>query len=705
MFASRSWKSVRSDPQALASGTGRSPFRLMRYFALASLLGVTVVTVGLIWTYRDLTEENLVRHENRANANLTRLFATEVWARYRALVLAPAGRSRDELLAHPLQAPLRAEVLDRMARLQVAKVKIYSVDGITVFSTEERQIGEDKSGNAGFLAARRGEVSSLITFRDRFDAFEGVISNRSLISTYIPVMAAGTDQVEGVFEVYSDVTEMLAQQNEAQWRVAGVVLALLGLLYVFLSGVVGKADRTISRQDQERTQREARMRHEAYHDALTGLPNRAYFMERIQESIEQSLRAGQSGALMFIDLDRFKIVNDSLGHDSGDRLLREASSRIQGCLRDSDVLFRMGGDEFTVILPSIAVPEDAGVIARRIRNAIARSVRLNEHEISIGASIGIAVFPADGDTVETLLRNADHAMYSAKESGRGTHAFFQPSMNRRAMDRMRLEVELKRGFEQGQFELHYQVRHDAVSGEPVAFEALLRWQSPTRGMLLPEQFLPVLEENGMMALVGEWVLRTACRQLAAWHAAGAIGLRMSVNVSALQLRRDGFIESLQRVLRESRVGAACLEIELHESLLAGRDPDFLVRVGQIKQLGVRVSIDDFGAGQSSLQHLRELDVDFLKLDRSVVSDIAAGGRGQAIGSALVGIARALGIEVVAEGVETEAQARICLGLGCRELQGRLFAGEMPADEVATLLTQRRKLGGISGGISPVTPAG
>ena len=263
----------------------------MRYFALASLLGVTVVTVGLIWTYRDLTEENLVRHENRANANLTRLFATEVWARYRALVLAPAGRSRDELLAHPLQAPLRAEVLDRMARLQVAKVKIYSVDGITVFSTEERQIGEDKSGNAGFLAARRGEVSSLITFRDRFDAFEGVISNRSLISTYIPVMAAGTDQVEGVFEVYSDVTEMLAQQNEAQWRVAGVVLALLGLLYVFLSGVVGKADRTISRQDQERTQREARMRHEAYHDALTGLPNRAYFMERIQESIEQSLRA------------------------------------------------------------------------------------------------------------------------------------------------------------------------------------------------------------------------------------------------------------------------------------------------------------------------------------------------------------------------------------------------------------------------------
>jgi EAL domain-containing protein (putative c-di-GMP-specific phosphodiesterase class I) len=345
------------------------------------------------------------------------------------------------------------------------------------------------------------------------------------------------------------------------------------------------------------------------------------------------------------------------------------------------------------------------VIARRIRNAIARSVRLNEHEISIGASIGIAVFPVDGDTVETLLLNADHAMYSAKEAGRGTHAFFQPSMNRRALDRMRLEVELKRGFERGQFELHYQIRHDGVSGDPVAVEALLRWQSPSRGMLLPEQFLSVLEENGMMALVGEWVLRTACRQLAAWHAAGAIGLRMSVNISALQLRRDGFIESLHRVLRESRVGAACLEIELHESLLAGRDPDFLARVAQIKQLGVRVSIDDFGAGQSSLQHLRELDVDFLKLDKSVVSDIAAGGRGQAIGSALVGIARALGIEVVAEGVETEAQARMCLGLGCRELQGRLFAGEMPADEVGALLARRRTRGELSGGVAPAASSG
>jgi diguanylate cyclase (GGDEF)-like protein len=677
----------------------------MRYFALASLLGVVMVTIGLIWTYRDLTEENLVRHENRANANLTRLFATEVWDRYRALVVTTSGLSRAELRAHPLQVPLRAEVLERMARLQVAKVKIYNVDGITVFSTEERQIGEDKSGNAGFLAARRGEVSSLITFRDRFDAFEGVISNRSLISTYIPVTAAASGQVEGVFEVYSDVTEMLAQQNEAQWRVAGVVLALLGLLYVFLSGVVGKADRTISRQDQERTQREARMRHEAYHDALTGLPNRAYFMERIQESIEQAVRVGQSGALMFVDLDRFKIVNDSLGHDSGDRLLREASSRIQGCLRDSDVLFRMGGDEFTVILPSIAVPEDAGVIARRIRNAIARSVRLNEHEISIGASIGIAVFPVDGDTVETLLRNADHAMYSAKEAGRGTHAFFQPRMNRRALDRMRLEVELKQGFERGQFELHYQVRHDAVFGRLVAVEALLRWHSPSRGMLLPEHFLPVLEENGMMALVGEWVLRTASRQLAAWHAAGAVGLRMSVNISALQLRRDGFIESLQRVLRESRIGAACLEIELHESLLAGRDSDFLDRVAEIKQLGVRVSIDDFGAGQSSLQHLRELDVDFLKLDRSVVADIAAGGRGQAIGSALVGIARALSIEVVAEGVETEAQARVCKALGCRELQGRLFAGPMPADAVSALLVRGAQASELPGGVASGAPTG
>jgi diguanylate cyclase (GGDEF)-like protein len=662
-------------------------FRLVRFFAIASLGGIAVVTLALVAIYRAQVEENLIRHENRANAHLTHLFSGLTWARYRPLVAGGTQRNRDELIAAPQMRELRAEVVAAMTELDVAKVKIYDLDGLTVFSTDEKQIGERKADNLGFVAARAGQVSSQITHRDRFDAFEGVINNRSLIATYIPARASADAPVEGVFEVYSDVTAMLQQQRDAQWRIGGIVVGLLALLYVFLSAIVKRAERTIELQVREREEREARVRHEAFHDPLTGLPNRAYFHERIAESIALTTRTGHPGALMFIDLDRFKFVNDTLGHEAGDQLLRQAAARIGSTLRDNDVLFRMGGDEFTIILPWITAPEDAAVIAKRIQNMLGRPVQIDGHELSVGASIGIAIFPDDGADAETLVRHADAAMYSAKAQGRGTHAFYQASMNARALERMRLEAELKRGFQQGEFELLYQPRLDAVTRRPVAIEALLRWNSPTRGQLLPEQFLRVLEESGQIALVGEWVLRQACTQLGQWLREGAPALRMSVNIASAQLRRDSFVESVGRVLQQTGVPPALLEVEIIESMLVA-DGDAMRRiVNSLKQLGVRIAIDDFGAGQSSLQLLRVLDVDFLKVDRSVIADVAAGGRDQVIANALVDIARALGIAVVAEGVETAAQARACRRLQCTELQGNHFADPVPAAAVPALITR------------------
>ncbi|HLL17268.1 MAG TPA: diguanylate cyclase, partial [Rubrivivax sp.] len=335
------------------AATRNAPFKLLRFFSFTSLVGIAVVTAALIATYRELTVRHIVEHEGRANAALTQAFANTVWDRYRLFVLGSAGRSREALLADPSLAPLHADVLTKMRGLQVAKIKIYNLAGVTVFSTDQRQIGEDKSKNAGFLSARGGEVVSNITYREKFDAFEGVISNRDLIASYVPVRSAANAPVEGVFEVYSDVTELLQIQRRAQWQVAGIVFALLALLYLFLHFVVRRADRTIARQEQERTLAEEKVRHQAYHDTLTGLPNRAYFAERLAESILLAKRHGHHCALMFIDLDRFKIVNDSLGHDAGDELLRTVAARLQGSLRDSDLLFRMGVDEFTVILPHI----------------------------------------------------------------------------------------------------------------------------------------------------------------------------------------------------------------------------------------------------------------------------------------------------------------------------------------------------------------
>jgi diguanylate cyclase (GGDEF)-like protein len=666
---------------------GVRPFRLIRFFSLTSLIGIVVVTACLFWTYRELTVRHLVEHEGRANADLTRAFANSVWGRYRGFVLDSPGRSRDALLADPAMAPLRAEVSAKMSGLQVAKIKIYNLAGMTVFSTDDKQIGEDKSSNAGFREARAGAVASNITFRERFDAFEGVINNRNLITSYVPVRAAPGAPVEGVFEVYSDVTDLLHTQTRAQWQVAAIVLALLSTLYVFLFLVVRKADRVIARQEQERAAKEEQVRHQAYHDMLTGLPNRAYFSERLGETIALASRHKYVSALMFIDLDRFKIVNDSLGHQAGDVLLQQISGRIQACLRESDLLFRMGGDEFTIILPRVASPEDAAFVARRIQQAVISPVSVYEHELTVGATIGIAVYPGDGDTAEALLKNADAAMYSAKEHGRGSHAFYRSEMNQRASQRLDLEVALKRAFRDGEFTLYYQPRLDAATQDVVALEALLRWISPSRGVVPPGEFIGVLEDTGMMTIVGEWVLRSACAQVCRWRGEGMAPLRVSVNVSSLQFQCASFVAMVQRVLRETGAPPELIELELTESLLIANAEQASATIKALKALGLRISIDDFGTGYSSLNYLRHFAVDYLKIDRSFVTHIASNERDRAVVVAIIELAKALDITVVAEGVETEAQAAFFTGAHCHELQGFLFCKPLPVEGLQRYLAR------------------
>ncbi len=657
------------------------PFRLTRFFSLTSLIGIVVVTACLFWTYRELSQRHLIEHESRANADLTRAFANAMWGRYRSFVLDSPGRPREALLADPALPRLRAEVMSNMTGLQIAKIKIYNLNGLTVFSTDEKQIGEDKGSNAGFRQAKAGAVASQITFREKFDAFEGVISNRNLITSYVPVRATADAPIEGVFEVYSDVTDMLQTQTRAQWQVAGIVLALLATLYLFLLLVVRKADRIMARHEHERAAKEDQLRHQAYHDALTGLPNRVYFSERLGETIALAQRTKQTCALMFVDLDRFKIVNDSLGHDAGDSLLKVVAERVHACLRESDLLFRMGGDEFTVILPQVTTPEDAAFVARRINEALAAPLSVQEHELAVGATIGIAVYPGDGDSADALLKNADAALYSAKENARGRHAFYHADMNQRAAQRLSLEVALRKGFRDGEFTLYYQPRVNAADRRIIGLEALLRWVSPTRGVVPPGEFIGVLEDTGMMTLVGEWVLRSACLQICRRRAQGLAPLRVSVNVSSMQFQNNAFAPMVQRVLMETGAPPELIELELTESLLMGNVQQARVTIDALKALGLRISIDDFGTGFSSLNYLRQFAVDYLKIDRSFVVDIASNPRDRAVVVAIIELAKALNIEVVAEGVETESQAKFFSEAHCDELQGYLFGRPLPIDSL------------------------
>lgn len=409
-----------------ASATPR--FRLLRFFSVTSLVGIVVVMVGLMLAYRALTMQHLVEHESRANASLTRAFANTTWQRYRDLVITAPGRGREALLADPRMAMLDAEIRQQMQGLHVVKVKVYTPDGLTVFSTEARQIGEDKRGTAGILAAQAGEVVSNLSHRAKFNAFEGEIADRDLMASYVPVGQASDGRPEAVFEIYSDVTDLLEHEKEAQWQVAGLVLGLLLALYVFLFFVVQRADRVIKRQRRERAAQERAMRHQAHHDHLTGLPNRLSFGPRLERALAQAMRTGQSGALLFIDLDRFKQVNDSLGHAAGDQLLQTVARRLRAVLRQEDRLFRMGGDEFTVILSAVDSAHEAARLAERLRLAASQPVAIGGEEASVGATIGIVLFPGSAtgvgtETADELLRRADAAMYRAKAQGRGTHAF------------------------------------------------------------------------------------------------------------------------------------------------------------------------------------------------------------------------------------------------------------------------------------------
>jgi diguanylate cyclase (GGDEF)-like protein len=659
---------------------------LMRQFSLAGLIGVGLVTAVLIWIYSASSQEQMLEHESRANADLTALFANAVWWRHRDFFLTSHDLPPAVLRAHPGLSELDNDVRRKMGGLRVTKVKIFCVDGTTVYSTDLRQVGEDKSTNPGLKAALAGQVVSMVTFRERFDAFEGVVNNRSLVASYVP-MRTPDGQIEGVVEVYSDVTDLLQAQQAALWRIVGSVLGCLAALYAILFAVVRKADRVIEIQTDEREIRETAARHQANHDMLTGLPNRAYFSERLDEALAQAHRHGREGALLFIDLDRFKIVNDSLGHEAGDQLLCSVAERIGKALRAGELLFRLGGDEFTVILPQTADPTDAAHAAQRIVQRIAEPFWIGEHELRISASIGIAAFPTDGNDTETLLKNSDAAMYTAKQAGRGTHAFYRREMNQRALHLLSLESALQRGFRLDEFVLFYQPRVSTATREIVALEALLRWHNPERGLVLPGEFIAVLEDLGMMPRVGEWVLRTACRQLVLWRAAGCAPQRISVNVSAQQFRNSGFAATVESVLRETGAPPECLELEVTESMLIHDAVEAAATIEALRALGLRVSMDDFGTGFSSLSYLRQFKVDGLKIDRSFVRDTAHNPRDRAVARAICKLAQALGIEVVAEGVETEEQAAIFTDLGCHELQGYLFARPLPVSEIETRLGQ------------------
>jgi diguanylate cyclase (GGDEF)-like protein len=552
-------------------------------------------------------------------------------------------------------------------------------------------------GTDGIVRVRRS--GELAFAGDKVD-YDSAIAKLAAIDTDATISANSWDGVRrwtGAHELYGfplavvvglAVDEQLASAHrEAQtyWWRAGAG----SLLVIVLMALLGRMSRQLAqgrqREGEIKLEHAKRVEYLAYHDGLTGLPNRSMFSKLLSQSLSEAHRYGRRLSVAFLDLDRFKQINDTLGHEAGDQLLQDVAKRLKACVRESDTVARLGGDEFVVLLPEMNDVKHAGVIAEKILAAIAKPFTLIGHEFRVTASIGISAYPQDGLDEQTLTKNADVAMYQAKAEGKNNFQFYSESLNANSLERLTLESSLRHALERQEFRLRYQAKRDMRSGRITGMEALLRWEHPDLGLVAPMQFIPVAEESSLMLPIGKWVLRTACAQNVAWQKAGAPRLKMAVNLTGTQFFDEHLIADVTAILDSTGMDAHLLEFEISERLLI-RDVEATVQIlTRLKQMGIGIAIDDFGTGYSSLTTLQRFPLNTIKIDRSLIAGMCAGAENMEFAESVIAMGKNLSLTVVAQGVETRAQADFLRDHACDELQGFYLNRPLPPDEFAVLL--------------------
>jgi diguanylate cyclase (GGDEF)-like protein len=685
-------------------------FNLSRYFSTVSFILVVLAAGVLGPLYQKLSMQQLQDLAEGRNVAMSQIFQNSLRHTFEALMGDSVGRNADFLRQSAEARQLHASVLELMRDTAVIRVKIYNRLGSTVFSTDVGQIGESRLDNPGFRAAMNGTITSEMTHRDSVDSFDGALAKVDVLASYIPIRGKD-NSVEGVFELYQNVTPFVAHLRSNMWLVTGSVALVFAVLYLMQFLVVRRAQGILEDQEgriaaardtleiqvaarteelkrantqledeiAERRQAQSKLNYLAYHDPLTGLSNRRSFIERLEKCLREPAQQGEPLAVLFIDLDQFKQVNDSLGHGVGDELLVLVAARLSEHLQLIDMLARLGGDEFICLMEAAHDVDEVEMLAREIIRAFDEPFVLGDHELFLSASVGISLSPRDGNSVLDLMRNADTAMYRAKAMGRGNFHFYTPEMTRDAQTRIRMENLLRRALDNGELSVHLQPQVETTTGRLVGAEALVRWNSPELGLVMPIRFIPLAEDSGLIIGLGNWVLRESCRQVMQWRQNGFDLPQVSVNLSVKQLERPEFVDVLRQILDETGMDPASLKLELTESVVMAVGDAFDV-LARLRELGISLALDDFGTGYSSLSYLKMLPVQQLKIDKSFVEGIGKNPGDEAIIRTVMALARSLDFEVVAEGVETIAQSDFLAGLGCEQLQGHLHGRAVTAPE-------------------------
>jgi diguanylate cyclase (GGDEF)-like protein/PAS domain S-box-containing protein len=651
-----------SDPYGNILTANETMARLLGYESVDELLSLNMASDIYMYSHdRDALIQRISERETQADVEVLwkRKDGSPIWMQLNAHAVRDRdGRVHYEGFAHDISERKYAE---EMMRNQSAAFRA-SMDGIAILS----------------------EKGEFIYVNDAHAELYGYNSPAEMVGRSLRLVYDPDEYWRLMNEVMPQVREKGSWRGAADGRRhdGSTFPQEVSLTSLDSGGVV-----SVVRDTTERNIAEEQIRHLAYHDVLTGLPNRLLFKDRLTVAITRSQREHSLLAVLFLDLDDFKRINDSLGHNTGDHLLQAVAHRIQGCIRDSDTVARLGGDEFTILLPMLANGEDAALIARNILDAMRRPFNIYGQEHVITTSIGISVYPDDGVDTETLIKNADTAMYQAKSSGRDTYQLFNAAISAHALERLALENGLRRAIERQEFRVHYQPILDLARNRIWGMEALVRWEHPALGLIAPGNFIPIAESLNLMGAIGTIVMRTACEQLRTWRARGFDELTLSINISVSQLRQQDCVEKIGEILREFEVPRGSLELEITESG-AMQDPEAMIRsLHDLKRLGVGISLDDFGTGHSSLSNLKRFPIDTLKIDQSFIRDLSTDSETAAIVTAIVVMARTLKLQVVAEGVEQEDQRQYLSSKGCDLMQGFLFHRPVPAEEFERILTE------------------